>query len=85
MGPSLLSRQCIDRTVYCNENPPSKDVIVGKDFNGVARTWNRGAADMFGYTSESNNSPSVSSPMRSSLKRVYAGGGIACYGRRPSA
>lgn len=28
------------------------DAIVSKDLNGVVRTWNQGAARMFGYTSE---------------------------------
>ena len=28
------------------------DAIVSKDLNGIVRTWNHGAARMFGYTSE---------------------------------
>lgn len=59
IGASKIARDISDR----KENEQSRfqlaaivdsadDAIVSKDLNGIVRTWNQGAARMFGYTSE---------------------------------
>jgi PAS domain S-box-containing protein len=59
VGASKIARDISDRA----KNDQSRfqlaaivdsadDAIVSKDLNGIVRTWNQGAARMFGYTSE---------------------------------